>query len=623
MASRSPITVLCNGASPPTGHGEETRLLQLSYFDTSKSVANINLGLPNFVRDVYHLPDRVLDLLELAAYVYCADRLVNRGDKAAVEYHGWARSWDFVVKVRDIDFWQDLEVTESLASALEFMTGDRHYRFAFVSGHSSAKTNLFDHAEFDATPSRGISLALFSGGLDSLAGVLGELDSTERALYLVSHQSQASTVKTQNQLVKTLQELYRDRVFHYKFECKLRGVRAAEETQRTRAFLYTCIAYAVAHAFGQKSFTIYENGITSLNLPRREDLFAARASRTTHPQTISRLSTLFRHVEKGEFDIESPFLWLTKTDVLDRLGHSSHRYLLPSTVSCSKTFKNLGLCTHCGGCSQCIDRRIAAYASSTEDIDDAGLYDLDIVAGEIADREVKTTAVDYIRQAKHFLEWNDDHFFLQFSSEMAELVEYLPNGKSMEFESLGRIRDLCRRHGAQVEAALRRMRDLHDHPFEVISEGSLLALVANREYFAEPVQRLVERISAIMKKHIALMFSNDRPANEADLNRKIAALLESHETNLKREHPVVSFASARAVPDHGDSESAVWIEAKYVRGNTTPSKATEGMAADLFKYPPDKHILFVVYDPDRSIIDDEEFGHAFESRRACTVLIVR
>ena len=167
------------------------------------------------------------------------------------------------------------------------------------------------------------------------------------------------------------------------------------------------------------------------------------------------------------------------------------------------------------------------------------------------------------------------------------------------------------------------MRDLHDNPFDTIANGSLLELVANREYFTEPALRLVKRLCTLLGPQIATMFSRNRPANEDDLNFKISALLNSHEIILRREHPTVPFASARAIPDHGDDESAVWIEAKYLRGSTTPSKATEGMAADLTKYPPEIHILFVVYDPDRAILDDEEFKEAYNSRRECTVLIVR
>ena len=53
--------------------------------------------------------------------------------------------------------------------------------------------------------------------------------------------------------------------------------------------------------------------------------------------------------------------------------------LIPSSVSCSKTFMNLGQAPQCGGCSQCIDRRFAAYASKADDIDDSGLGAMDCV----------------------------------------------------------------------------------------------------------------------------------------------------------------------------------------------------------------------------------------------------
>ena len=82
--------------------------------------ANVRIDLPNFIRDVYHLPNRILDLLELAAYVYCADRKVSRGAKHLVEYHSWARSFHFAIKVRDYEFWKRPEVANSLASALTF-----------------------------------------------------------------------------------------------------------------------------------------------------------------------------------------------------------------------------------------------------------------------------------------------------------------------------------------------------------------------------------------------------------------------------------------------------------------------------------------------------------------------
>ena len=60
-----------------------------------------------------------------------------------------------------------------------------------------------------------------------------------------------------------------------------------------------------------------------------------------------------------------------------------------------------------------------------------------------------------------------------------------------------------------------------------------------------------------------------------------------------------------------------------MRGATSPTKVSDAMAADVTKYPQDRHILFVVYDPQRMITDDRTFARDFETFGRCTVLVVR
>jgi hypothetical protein len=85
----------------------------------------------------------------------------------------------------------------------------------------------------------------------------------------------------------------------------------------------------------------------------------------------------------------------------------------------------------------------------------------------------------------------------------------------------------------------------------------------------------------------------------------------------------VPFACARVIPDHELVGYALVMEAKFIRQGTPPAKASEGIAADLTKYPAHLHILFVVYDPDRSIRDDQLYMRDFESKGRCSVRIVR
>ena len=622
MRSDTPTLVLCNQADTPNDSVSYQNIITLDYIDKSGAIANVKIELPNFVRDLYHIPDRTLDLLELAAYVYCADRMTSRGPKDAVEYHSWARSFHFVVKVRDYNFWTRTDVLACLARALQFMTGDREYKFSFQPGHSTPKTSLFDDEQFGVEDSEDLNVALFSGGLDSLAGVLNHLESASEKICLVSHQSQPGTVRTQQRLVAALRHRYPGRVFHYKFKCHLRGIRAVEETQRTRAFLYTSIAFAIAQAHGQDCFNVYENGITGINFPRRGDLAEARASRTTHPRSIYHLKHFFSLLRDCQMKIDLPFLWKTKTDILALMMAGKHSELISSAVSCSKTFQNLGQATHCGGCSQCVDRRFATYAAKADDIDDSGIYAIDIVSDTILNGEVKTTIVDYVRQAKEFSTWSEDYFFTELGTELSDIVDYLPGGGN-EFDLLGYIRDLCKRHGDQIALAMKRMRDAHDDLYSTVSPGSLLRLISDREYLKDPVYLMVNRLCELLDPAIGKMFAANPPRDETDLNTKIGTLLNSHEIELRREHPAVSFAGGHTVPDHGDDDTDILIEAKYARGATSPSKISDGIAADLTKYPQDRHILFVVYDPHRKIKDDQIFKNDFESRGRCTVRILR
>ncbi len=622
MASGSPTLVLCNGASPPANGTDGQQVISLDYRDTGDTDPTVRLGLPDFVRGVYHLPDRVLDLLEIAAYVYCADRRTSRGPKDAVEYRSWARSFRFAIKVRDHAFWNRNDVSTALSRALQFMTGDRELRFSFQAGHSTPQTGLFDDNRFQIESPEDVEVALFSGGLDSLAGTLDHLERTNEQVCLVSHQSQPGTMKTQRGLVEALKEHYPGRVSHYQFTCNLKGVRAAEETQRTRAFLYTSIAFAISRAFNQSAFSVYENGITSINFPRRADLALARASRTTHPQTIFRLKELFALIAECEVDIALPLLWKTKADALAQLVSSQHPELIPSSVSCSKTFQNLGPATHCGTCSQCVDRRFAAYAARADDIDETGLYALDFISSPIADREAKTTVVDYVRQAKDFGTWNEDHFFAELATELSDVIDFLP-GNETEVDRVLQVVELCRRHGDQVAVAMKRMRDAHDDVYSVVPRDSLLGLISDRQYMKNPVTLLVDRLCELLGPAVGQMFATTRPKDEPDLNLKVSTLLSSHEIALRREHPAVAFAGLHTVPDHGSDHSDVLIESKYVRGATTPTKVSDAMAADVTKYPQDKHILFLVYDPERNISDDQSFRSDFEQNGRCTVLITR
>lgn len=618
MSSHSTFSVLANGAIAPKKCIDP---ITIDYRTGKSCDQKIHISLPKFVINVNHLNSRTLDLLELASYVFAVDRMFTRGDKDAVEYHSWSRRINFYIRVRDYQFWISDEIRRQLMNVLQFIMGDAEFKIHFQPNHRTDAAGLFDDEEFQIdAEEESIQVALFSGGIDSLAGALNFLEQDSRKLILASHVSSPSSLRTQKQLISAIDKKYYDRVRHYKFECNLKARRAKEETQRSRGFLFCCIAFALARANNQAQFHIYENGVTSMNLMRREDLMNARASRTTHPKTMIGLQNIFEIIYEKPFEIRTPFILKTKADVTKILC-SIYPDLLSSSVSCGRTSFARGEATHCGTCFQCIDRRITSYAAEAESNDHNGLYTYNILADPL-EHDAKTTAIDYIRQAIEASSESLDSFYYKHLYELAEILDFLPfSGKNNE--KIEKIWDLFRRHGIDVKKGLSRMRNQCDDIFGVNPQkGTLFNLISSREYLKADEERLADTIENILES-VGEMFSKEKPKNEPDLNAKIGALLRSHDSKIKSECPTVSFACAGVIPDHSKMDANVLIESKYIRGATTPSVATEGIAADLTKCQKDKYIIFAVYDPEHKIKNDKEFRTDIESRGRNRVVIMR
>lgn len=211
--------------------------------------------------------------------------------------------------MRDFDFWNQKEIKEALEQALCFMTGDHSYQFIFYKDESDCPAGIFDNEKFELSMPDNLRIALYSGGLDSLSGAAEMAETTSDEICLVSHQSgQPGVTKTQNSLFEEINKLYPNRCKHYKFHCGLSDTKSIDETQRTRSFLFTSMAFAIANTYKKDCIYIYENGITSINFAETQDLMNGRASRTTHPKTIGLLEKLFSKITGSKFKIYNPFL---------------------------------------------------------------------------------------------------------------------------------------------------------------------------------------------------------------------------------------------------------------------------------------------------------------------------
>lgn len=629
MADDNLHIIYCNGASPHKKKGRRRKgesIILNHDPNLTHHKRNVNIRLNNFVGSVHHLDDRVKDLLEIAGYVYAADRNIFRGPPNAVEFQNWDRQFHFVFNVRDYSFWNQNAVKQALSEALCFMSGDKSYEFTFQKGRGNLPMNLFDQEEFKINPNKKTAIVLFSGGLDSLTGTIERLTKTEEDICLISHLSgQPGTKKTQKKLVEALNRDFENRCSHFKFYCNLIGGRGVEETQRTRSFLYSSIAFALATAFSQNSIYFYENGITSINFPKRQDLKNARASRTTHLKTLGLLQKFFDLFREEKIKIEHPFFFKTKSDVVQTLAELGKKDIFNSSVSCSKTFLKFTQHTHCGKCSQCVDRRFAMYATNLQDYDGQGNYDFDFIKHPFHEDDsstAKKTTIDHIRLALGFTEHNLDSFYQEHLDELKDLDDFIDG--SDETDRIEKVFALCKRHGEQIEKAIENIRSIHDKPSKKRTENTLLSIIANQDYLKSPIQRLVEDIGEKLSRAIPIAFPNNKqPEDEFALNNFVNAFIEDKKIGYTREFPVVKFAMAKTIPDHSFDNNDLFIEVKYPRGKTSKSTITDGIGSDLSKYPTGKHILFIIYDPERKITEDDIFKREWEMKGNCTIKIIR
>ncbi len=618
-----PIAVYCDELCK--SNQCSTKELNLLNRDINGLEANITVGFSKFVRNPESLSPRILDLLRIAAYVYCADRLVYRGDRDSLSNTAWARSFDFHIPVSDIAFWSDNKVAAKMGEALAFMTGDRQFRFSFKQAKispvetSNQQMSLFTTEYVTLGEAEITDVMLFSGGLDSLAGAIQSLnDNPNRNLCLVSHKSNKGTICTQNAIAKYLQNKYSNRTIQYGFECYNRkSAPSREETQRSRMFLFSAIAFAICNCYKRREFFVHENGITSINLRKQVDSVNARMSRTTHPKTIGLLREFFRLFDK-DFDITTPYYNKTKSDVMEIFKSYREENIISSSVSCSSTRNKPGNSyTHCGCCSQCIDRLFAVYAARLEEYD---VVYADDVIRQIPNKKTRQILYNTLRLACAESGSSKDELYVNYTDEITDVINYWPEDNPDD--SLDEIYRLFGRFGDSVIRAIKSIQLKFEDPRATVDKNSLLGIVAGREYLNTPIQVRVNEIDAMLRKAIPMSFQREKPKNETDMNDKIQGLL-STQGAFTREYPVLQFGETAYKADH--AKEGLIIESKFPRGTTTKSVISEGIAADITKIPPSTAgIFFVVYDPERKITDDDLFVRSFEkTRQNCFVRIYR
>jgi 7-cyano-7-deazaguanine synthase in queuosine biosynthesis len=454
--------VLCGGAKR---RGAESAL-HLALEGRSK---NITLTLEDISkRLVQRVPDLLIDLIEIAAYVYCADQAISRGgERLSGMGASWRREFRFVIPVRDPDHWSRELTREPLCAALSFLSDDA-YTFEFEEATNPSVFETYLDLGSDAAVFRADEVLLFSGGLDSLAGAIDELSTGRKHVALVTHRSSPKIFEHQKRLVGALKHRFPGMVMHFPVQITNHDVKALEYTQRSRSFVYASIAFVVAYLLENERIRFFENGVVSINLPIAEQVVGSRATRTTHPLVLEQFRAFFNVVTGRLIEIDNPYVWKTKAEVIRSIAERGCGELIKDSVSCTRTHDATTLQTHCGRCSQCLDRRFGVLAAGCETHDPKEIYKVHLLTGTRNDSVDQTMAESYVRTALELHEISELAFFGRYSGECLRACSGFP---SLSADTVAqKVIDLHRRHGREIWNVLNNA--VKDHSVELL-QGAL------------------------------------------------------------------------------------------------------------------------------------------------------
>ncbi|WP_412049473.1 7-cyano-7-deazaguanine synthase [Hoeflea sp. Naph1] len=505
---------------------------------------------------VSNIPSLLFDLLEIAAYIYCADQRASRGtDTLSQAGAAWRRSMHFTIPVRNPDVWSGSELQDALRKTIGFLSDDT-YEFTFVRADEPFAENDAYFEQLSDQAGDIEEVALFSGGLDSFAGAIEFIVANGHRTALVGHHSSPKVFAAQKALFEHLKHAVAPgRVQYVPVNITNCGVQATEYTQRTRSFLYASLAYVIARMFGKGGFTFFENGIVSFNLPIAQDVLGGRATRTTHPKVIRGFAEIFSLLAEEPIEVRTPYIWLTKRDIVERIVQQGFGHLIGGTVSCAHPMQWTKEVRHCGVCSQCIDRRFAILSARAGEYEPESNYELDLLTGDRSLHEELRMAVAYVK----FCQTIDSCQCRQFDEKFPQVAAALSFFPELSNDAArDQIFDLHRRHARDVLSVI--SAGLVSEQSAVVRStlppGSLLSLCLSRATIPAPPTNDVDRQLADFMDRLdtpVCMFAVDEEAQSICLggefwlegaNFKLFKALLPHHRSAKASMSEVPFIEA-------------------------------------------------------------------------------
>jgi 7-cyano-7-deazaguanine synthase in queuosine biosynthesis len=376
---------------------------------------NLYTGVDKFT-DEFGLPNSLEeDIINLASGIFGTDLCIKRQER-----EHYIRTIEVDIDVINLHLFE--RIKSSLEKALYIISKD-NWTIQFKQKPGTPTTTI-------EWKNKEGAVLLFSGGIDSMCAA-SEFCKEKKDLVLVSHNSQANHVidACQNNIHAAIESFYKIKIKHVHIKVFGRNHKtyafptdqSRENTQRTRSFLFLCLAALVTRRSGfNKILFMAENGQFAIHLPLNSARVGPFSTHTADPEFVIEMESIFKVLlTNPDFIIKNPFLFKTKAEVFSLLPTKLKKeaHISASCWMISRMPEN----KHCGYCIPCISRRIAIEYNNIEFKE----YFVDIFRADInlldENDDKKRNLIDYLEFILKFKDISEAKK-IQIISDFPELI---------------------------------------------------------------------------------------------------------------------------------------------------------------------------------------------------------
>jgi 7-cyano-7-deazaguanine synthase in queuosine biosynthesis len=379
------------------------------YFLSLVPGKNLFSGIKAFENEFSKANSLETDILNLASGIFATDLAIPREER-----EHFIRNIELTIDV--VNFHAFERVRNILENALYTVSRDNWtIKFIQKEGNPVAK---FEWNQNDG------AVLLFSGGLDSMCAA-SDLISKKTNLVLFSHNTQGNTItdNCQKNVHNALEDFYNQKIRHIHIKVFGRKLNdyyfpeTRENTQRTRSFLFLCLAAIISRRCGfNKVIYMAENGQFSIHLPLNQARIGPFSTHTADPKFVQEVNSFLKILLiNPTFEITNPFLYHTKAEVVSKLPKKLQEKARLS-ASCWM-IHYIPQNKHCGYCIPCISRRIALEYNGInfkEYYNDIFNSDLNSLADSDDKKRNIIDYLEFILKFKNVTKANQDQLIAEF-----------------------------------------------------------------------------------------------------------------------------------------------------------------------------------------------------------------